>query len=238
MLQFHLQKQIRPAHFGVGFASHSYTRRMACTICETRRPRRFCPGVRGDICTLCCGAEREVSVTCPLDCEYLRDAHKHEKAPEIDESQVPNRDIKVTERFLEEHEALLMVLGGMLYRGAMDTDAAVDYDVREALEALVRTYRTLQSGVYYETVPPNPLAAAIYRSLQHNVAELRRHETQQEGISKTRDTDILGMLVFLQRLEYDRNNGRKRGRAFLGFLGGIYAAGPEPAAAPPSLILP
>ena len=52
---------------------------MACALCETRRPRRFCPGVRGDICTLCCGSEREVSVACPLDCEYLREAHKHEK---------------------------------------------------------------------------------------------------------------------------------------------------------------
>ena len=179
-----------------------------------------------------------MSVTCPLDCEYLRDAHKHEKVPELDESQVPNRDIKVSERFLEEHEELLMVLGGMLYKGAMDTDAAVDYDLREALEALVRTYRTLQSGVYYETVPPNPIAAAVYRALQNDVAEWRRRETQQEGISKTRDADILGMLVFLQRLEYDRNNGRKRGRAFLEFLSSIYAVGADPAEAAPSLILP
>src|SRR5579863_1170349 len=123
-----------------------YTKRMACAICETRRPRRFCPGVRGEICSLCCGTEREVSVSCPLDCEYLRDARKHDKPLEFDEAQLPNRDIQVTDRFLEEHEDLIMFLGSVVATGAFETDGAVDFDVREALEALVRTYRTLQSG--------------------------------------------------------------------------------------------
>jgi hypothetical protein len=212
---------------------------MACAICETRRPRRFCPGVRGDICSLCCGVEREVTVSCPLDCEYLQDARKHEKPAPLDENQVPNRDIRVTERFLEEHQDLLMFLGGAVFSGAMETDGAVDFDVREALDALVRTYRTLQSGVYYETLPPNPLAASVCRSVQNAMTEARRQETERLGLSKTRDADVLGSLVFLQRLEYDRNNGRKRGRAFLDFLRGIYT--PESAdadAAPPSLIVP
>ena len=212
---------------------------MACAICETRRPRRFCPGVRGDICSLCCGVEREVTVNCPFECEYLQDARKHDKAVAVDESQVPNRDIRVTERFVEEHEELLLSLGSAIFAGAMDTDGAVDFDVREALESLVRTYRTLQSGVYYETLPNNPLAANIHRATQDGMAEARRRETEQFGMSKTRDADILGMLVFLQRLEYDRNNGRKRGRAFLDFLRGIYASGPANAETPPpSLILP
>ena len=211
---------------------------MTCAICGTRRPRRFCPGVRGDICTICCGTEREVSVTCPLDCEYLRDAHRHEKVPDLDESQIPNRDIRVTERFLEEHESVVMLLGGALLDGAMATEGTVDYDIREALEALVRTYRTLQSGVYYETVPPNPLAASISRAVQNGIAEIRREETEQAGMTKTRDADLLGALVFLQRIEYDRNNGRKRGRAFMDFLRTIYPPKviPEPSSSP--LILP
>jgi hypothetical protein len=212
---------------------------MACAICETRRPRRFCPGVRGEICSLCCGTEREVSVSCPLDCEYLRDARKHEKPPEFTEDPLPNRDIQVTDRFLEEHEELVMFLGSVVAAGALECEGAVDFDVREALEALVRTYRTLQSGVYYESVPGNPLAAGIFRRVQDAVEEARRQETKQTGMSRTRDAEILGTLVFLQRLEYDRNNGRKRGRAFLDFLRAIYdSAAGAPAAPPPSLILP
>jgi len=33
-----------------------------------------------------------------------------------------------------------------------------------------------------------------------------------------RDTDVLGALVFLQRLELQNNNGRRRGRAYFDFL--------------------
>ena len=33
-----------------------------------------------------------------------------------------------------------------------------------------------------------------------------------------RDTDVLGVLVMLQRMEFARNNGRARGRAFIDFL--------------------
>jgi hypothetical protein len=212
---------------------------MACVICEIRRPRRFCPGVRGDICTICCGTEREETVSCPLDCEFLRDARRHDKPPAVDIAQVPNQDIRVREEFLEENEDLLAVLGQALAAAALSTPGAVDFDVREALDALIRTYRTLQSGVYYESVPPNPLAAAIYAAVQGAAGEFRQQEHERLGLSKTRDADVLGVLAFLQRLEYDRNNGRKRGRAFLDFLNAFYPGSSEPGPSPSSsLILP
>ena len=47
---------------------------MKCRICDTRKPRRYCPGVTGDICSICCGNEREVTVDCPLDCPFLVEA--------------------------------------------------------------------------------------------------------------------------------------------------------------------
>ena len=178
-------------------------------------------------------------MNCPLDCEYLQDARKHEKPAQLEEEQVPNLDIRVTEEFLQQHEELLLLLGSFVAAGALETDGVVDFDVREGLGALVQTYRTLQSGVYYEGIPPNPLAAAIYRRVQDGMAQARSQETEEFGMTKTRDADVLGGLVFLQRLEYDRNNGRKRGRAFVDFLHGIYRPGAEPAEAPPaSLILP
>jgi hypothetical protein len=213
---------------------------MACAICEIRRPRRFCPGVRGDICSICCGTEREMTVDCPLDCEYLQEARRHEKPQPIEESQVPNRDITVSERFLEEHEPLLAFLGGALAEAALGAPGVVDFDVREALDALTRTYRTLQSGVYYEALPGNPLAAGVYARVQDALAEYRRRETQQLGVSRTRDADVLGVFVFLQRVELDRNNGRRRGRAFLDMLRQFYSsaeAGPSGASSS-SLILP
>jgi hypothetical protein len=214
---------------------------MACAICETRRPKRFCPGVRGDICSICCGTEREVTVNCPFECEFLQEARRHEKPAQLDPATMPNQDIAVTEKFVTEHEQLLTFAGIQVVNAAIETPGAVDFDVREALEALIRTYRTLQSGVYYESLPPNPLAANIYRMVQGAIAEFRNREQQQYGMSRTRDADVLGVLVFLQRIELDRNNGRRRGRAFVDSLRDFYSGmeAPETEAAPSSsLILP
>jgi hypothetical protein len=212
---------------------------MACAICETRRPRRFCPGVRGDICSICCGTEREVTVACPLDCEFLQEARKHDRPPLLDQAEMPNSDIKITERMIEENEQLLGFLSSALLSAALETPAVNDFDVREALGALARTYRTLQSGVYYETRPANPLSAAIYSALQNAAQEFRAEEQRSLGMTRTRDADVLGLIVFLQRVELDRNNGRSRGRAFIDSLRRLYSeAGSSGAPEPPSLILP
>lgn len=212
---------------------------MPCAICLTRRPRRFCPGVRGDICTLCCGTEREVSVDCPLDCEYLQEAHKHEKPQPLDMESLPNRDITVSEEFLGENEELVMFLAHALAQAALRTPEVIDFDIREALAASIRTYRTLQSGLVYESVPDNPLAAALSRALQEAIAEFRKAEAERLGIHKTRDSTILALLVFFQHFELSYNNGRRRGRAFLDALLDFYpaAAEVEPSAGS-SLILP
>ena len=153
---------------------------MACAICDARRPRRFCPGVRGDICAICCGTEREVTVDCPFDCEYLLEARRREKPVPVAEADIPNRDIEVTDRLVEGNEQLLRMLAAALVRASLET-GAIDADVREALEALVRTYRTLQSGVYYETRPAGPFAGAIYGALQSAAQEFRAAEQRQLG---------------------------------------------------------
>jgi hypothetical protein len=191
---------------------------MACKICETRRPRRLCPGVGGEICSVCCGAERENTVSCPLDCEYLQEARGREKPREIDPESIPNRDIRITDSFLHEQTALLGALMRGLATAALGLPGAVDFDVREALDSLVRTYRTLQSGLYYESKPANPLAARIHELVQKGLEEYRKSAAERSAILTVRDADVLGVLVFLQRLELQFNNGRKRGRAFLDFL--------------------
>jgi hypothetical protein len=210
---------------------------MACAICETRRPRRFCPGVRGDICAICCGTEREVSVSCPFDCEYLLEARRHDKPVPVDPATLPNQDIRITDRYVEEHNDLLMFIGNAVLGAALETPDAVDLDVREALDGLIRTHRTLASGVYYESLPPNPLAANIFRGIQNAVAALRQREQQELGVTHTRDADVLGVLVFLQRIELDRNNGRPRGRAFLHSLHTFYSDLVAPSSADASSVI-
>jgi hypothetical protein len=198
-----------------------------CVICGIRKPRRQCPGVHGDICTICCGTEREQSVDCPLECAFLQDAHEHESKPDLDPATLPNLDIEITEDFLEANQVLMAFLAIGVFEGALKTPGATDWDVREALEALIKTYRTLQSGLYYETLPTNVFAAGIAAHVRDKMVEIKQKEIESTGVTTIRDATVLAVLAFLQRLEYSHNNGRKRSRAFLDFLRGFYIPSQE-----------
>jgi hypothetical protein len=208
---------------------------MKCRICDTRKPRRFCPGVNGDICSICCGNEREVTVDCPLDCSYLVEARVHEKPREVKPEEITNQDIRVSEEFLRSNEPLLVFLGAKLLQASLATPGAVDSDLGEAIDSLVRTYRTLQSGLYYETRPANLIAAAIHRKLQEALETLRK-QLAEKNATPIRDAEILGLLVFLQRVELYQTNGRPRGRAFVDYLRAHFPHEPEPSLNAPSLI--
>jgi len=204
---------------------------MKCRLCETRRARRLCPGVRGEICSPCCGEHREETIDCPLDCEYLIEARKHEKYPAQDPDQMPSRELEITERFIQGHEELVVASGRALLEAVIETPGSVDSDAREALDALVRTLKTRESGLVYETRPNNPIAAGIQQRFQQKMDDFQKRLQQKLGMTTIRDADLLGVFVFLQRIEFTRNNGRKKGRAFVSFLASNFAgpqAEPEP----------
>jgi hypothetical protein len=208
---------------------------MKCKICGIRKPRRHCPGVGADICSICCGNEREVTVNCPLDCAYLMEARLHEKPPQLNPEQIPNQDVRVSEEFLREHEPLLIFLGAKLLESSLETAGTVDSDVREAMESLIRTYRTLQSGLYYESRPANLVAAAIHQKVQDSIQELRK-ELSEKGSTAIRDAEILGVLVFLERLGLYHNNLRPKGRSFIDYLRANFPQKQESSPSAPSLI--
>jgi hypothetical protein len=194
-----------------------------CKLCEKRRARRYCPGVREEICAVCCGTERENTIDCPLDCQHLAEARRREKPPAIAAGDLPNQDIRLSDKFVRENERAILWLTTALME-AMEKERAVDFDAREALDALIRTYRALESGLIFETRPVNPYAGAVQRALQQSVEELRKRLTEETGMHRLRDADVLGALVFLQRVELRNNNGRRRGRAFFDFLRGSFPA--------------
>jgi len=223
---------------------------MICSICKSRKAKRYCPAVRSEICPQCCGREREETLDCPLDCPYLIEARGHEKLHGLSPEEFPYKEIRISDTYLRQHEDLLMALGRFVLSAALKTAGAVDADVRDALNALARTYTSLESGVYYETLPQSPVAQIIVRLIQEDIQRFRTEETERAGMTRTRDTDVLAVIVFLLRMAIDRDNGRKRGRSFTDFLlrhfspaapsGGsssLEAASGQPSS-PPSLIIP
>jgi hypothetical protein len=208
-----------------------------CKICGKRRAKRFCLAVHGDICPLCCGTEREVTLSCPLECEYLQEAHKREKPVPVADRDLSNQDIKVSEQFLHSHEELLMFSIYALLQGALHTPNAVDTDVMQALESRIATRRTMASGLIYETRSPNLIAAAIQTSFSKSLEGYEQTRAREEGRAPVRDAEVLGILVFLHNFGQRSQNGRPRGRMFIDLLRQMTpeAARVEPAA--PSIIL-
>jgi hypothetical protein len=192
--------------------------------------------VHSGICPQCCGKEREHTLTCPLDCIYLMEARAHEKRAGLGPEQFPYKEIRISENFLRDHEDLLTATAQAVAGAALQTPGAVDQDARQALDALVRTYKSLESGIYYQTLPDAPVAQAIMSRVQERIQQFREEETRRLGLSRTRDADVRDILVFLLRMALDEDNGRRLGRRFLGLLHRHFRPAEAVAASP--LIVP
>lgn len=173
---------------------------------------------------------------CPLDCEYLQQAHEFEK-PQAPRAELPHRGIEITAEFLEEHEELLTMLSAAVAMAAAETPGAVDSDVRVALAALSQTYITLEKGVVYAHTPQNPLAANVFRLVQVTIEQFQQMDASRGG-HRTRNRELLRLLVFLERVAIDRDNGRPRGRAFLSMLRRLHTREVAPPATSSMLLLP
>ena len=189
--------------------------RPKCPLCETRKPKRICPGISGEICPQCCGSEREQSIRCPLDCGYLLESRRHDPSPKFDLDTLPHRDIVVDEAFTNENQYLFNVVSLAVIQAAHYTPGVVDNDVRECLEAVITTYLARGSGIIYESKPANAVAAAMQSRLMNGLEDFKKLAFEKTGVHSVKDPDLLKIFVFTQRLELTMNNGRRYGRAFL-----------------------
>ena len=118
-------------------------------------------------------------------------------------------------------------------RHVEDVDAAgrllerADEDALAALGAMAETYRTLQSGIYYEHAPEGSVARDLYTRVTKAVADFKQAQTDRAGFPSIKDSEIFGLLVFLLRVGKQEINGRPRSRAFLDFLRSWIPAGKE-----------
>ena len=197
---------------------------MVCPVCNKRKVKRLCPALAQSICTICCGTEREVSIDCPSDCEYLAASRAYDaERRQIDFSVMPFADVKIDEGFLRDHDNLLTAVDYALCQFAAAHREVVDIDVVAALQALAESYRTLATGIYYEKPLDNPLQRAIIEKLKAAIEEFRKDDTARAGMTTLRDRDIRDGLIFLTQFAAVRANGRPKGRSYLDFIRGHFA---------------
>jgi hypothetical protein len=192
-----------------------------CKLCGRRRAKRSCPAVPADICAICCGEQREVTLLCPLECVFLREAHKHEKTVEVPAEAISNPQVEITEEFIRTREELLLFCIYSLVQAAMRTPQSVDTDVLKAIEALIQTRRTAESGLIYETRADNVVAASIQQKFAESLKSYETERRERESTSAHAGADVFKVMVFLHRIGQQNSNGRPKGRMFLDMLRGM-----------------
>jgi hypothetical protein len=140
------------------------------------------------------------------------------KALPVDPKNVADADVEVSEDFIRQHEEFLLFAIYSLVQAALRTPGAVDTDALEALDALIKTQRTAESGLIYESHPDNLVAAAVQRAFSDSLADYQKIRSEREALAPLRGKEILGVLIFLRRFGQQNLNGRPRGRMFLDVL--------------------
>ena len=192
---------------------------MNCSLCETRKEKRFCPALHARICAACCGTHRELILDCPSDCSYLKQAREHDRfRPELLEDERWFAQVRVEEDFLDAHPLLLEDLVESIGQSILGDSSLRDRDVIDALTALVRSFETrANSGLHYEPTPPSLAQQALIQELREVIADYDQ-EGGEMGDPHLHDSDALKALVFILRLALDRSSCRPLSRGFLDFL--------------------
>ena len=212
---------------------------MNCPICEKRKPARYCPAKGEKICAVCCGREREVTISCLPECAYLVAAHRYEDEHKRTlPPDTPFLEERIPQEILHTHQQLMAALALQMAKFAAHKPSAADPDALAALAALAATYKTLQSGLLYEKAPEIPVQRDLYLALSRFLTEIKGKAAQSGNASALKDVTIFQVIVFLYRMGLLRSNGRPRSRRFIEFLRGQFPQADELKREEPRIIVP
>ncbi|HEU0370015.1 MAG TPA: hypothetical protein VFR42_12430 [Candidatus Acidoferrum sp.] len=212
---------------------------MNCPICEKRKAERYCPAKGEKICAVCCGTQREVTISCPPDCAYLIAAHRYEdEHKRVLPEDTPLLDERIPEEILHTHQQLMAALAFQTAKFASNQPSTADPDVLASLAALAGTYKTLQSGLLYEKVPEIPVQRDLYLALSQFLNEIKQKAAESGNSAALKDGAIFHVIIFLYRMGLLRSNGRPRSRRFIEFLRGQFPQAEELKREEPRIIVP
>jgi hypothetical protein len=212
---------------------------VTCPICGKRKATRYCPAKGQQICSLCCGTEREVTISCPADCSYLIAAHRyedeHKRAMPAD---TPFIEERLPQDILHSQQQLMSLLAFQIAKFASVEPRATDPDALAAIAALAATYKTLQSGLLYEKIPEIPAQRDLYLALTKFLDQIKSEAAEKGNSGAVKDSSVFHVAVFLYRMGTLRSNGRPRSRRFIEFLRAQFPQAGPPQREEPRIIVP
>ncbi len=144
-----------------------------CSLCNTRKGKRNCPGLIALICTQCCGAERGKGIECPEDCFYLGRAKQYfterQEAQKISDF---DREMASVIGNEEEHLDVLQNIEYIIHTMCKNDFTITDRHVQTALEYLLDMGRAELDLPAQFLTEPNPKVKSIIDAVDE-VIQLR-----------------------------------------------------------------
>ena len=201
---------------------------MKCILCEQRKAKRSCPAKNTIICAQCCGEKRVLEIDCPESCGYLKAGREREA--EDYQKHIQNMGHTDQERHRKvvfNHRNVIAHLEYAISRQRILSRDLSDKDVVQAVESLLETYRTEDTGLLYERTEENLRIESLRRELREIVESYRNPEGEEgEGIVNPSNTRLqlgaaISCLEFIRSLASSYLKDRDSGSGYVDFLARI-----------------
>jgi hypothetical protein len=211
---------------------------MKCSLCNQRKGKRSCPARQLMLCAQCCGEKRVLEIDCPESCEFLKIGRTHEA------NQVGARHYRADNpleqakrsRILTAFEPVIVDVQTAIAEERRACRDLVDADVAEALDCLLKTLRTEDHGVIYETTSANLRAEALRRQLA-SLIESHRYP-KDSGWARIHLKDAIECLEVLQAVVASHREAGPASLSFVDFLVRHLPREAETGPSQPSIIIP
>ena len=192
-----------------------------CPLCSQRSGKRQCPAKGVKICPTCCGTKREIEIECPSDCAYLKQGRRYESNQNPIASDTPHREF--SQQFRHRYASVITSLAQVILEERVGNSSLLDGDVREALEALKATTKTLSAGIYYETLPERGAGAmSLFRRLKSVIDEMMQPQgPAHDALRASEVPEVLDFIVVSVDLH---SGGRPKSRRYLDWLSSVAPA--------------
>lgn len=148
---------------------------MKCVLCEKRKPKRYCPAKRAEICPVCCGEKRGVEINCPLDCRYFVEGQKHHHK-KIMRGRIRKEGAGTYVRRAElygRNPEIFARLEMTFARAFRENGDIKNEDLVDALELVSKTLESEKKGLIYQHQGDNSYANVISEYVLMVISEFK-----------------------------------------------------------------
>ncbi len=211
---------------------------MKCILCGQRKGKRDCPAKETLICAQCCGEKRILEIDCPESCPHLQAGRERESEQESIRHFRTSDPIELEKRLrvLDDFAGVLAELQSIIAGEREASKNLTDAEVAEALDCLLKTLRTEDRGVIYETTSNSLRVENLRKQMSALIQSLRYPEDPQQRRILLRDA--IDCLEVLRGVVASHLKAGPASLSFVDFLIRNYPRRRRVGPAQPSIIIP